>query len=81
MRTTLDIADDVLRAAKERARHERKTVGQMLSDLARQALTAPREAGVGVKEPKATYGLRPFASRGGLVTNELIDKLGEDDAY
>lgn len=78
MRTTLDIADDVLRAAKERARHERKTVGQMLSELARQALT--HEAG-GVKEPKVTYGLRPFASRGGLVTNELIDKLGEDDAY
>jgi hypothetical protein len=35
----------------------------------------------GVKEPKATYGLRPFASRGGLVTNELIDKLGQDDAF
>lgn len=80
MRTTLDIADDVLRAARERARHERKTVGQMLSELARQALTAPREPR-GVKEPKATYGLRPFASRGGLVTNELIDKLGEEDAY
>lgn len=80
MRTTLDIADDVLRAAKERARHERKTVGQMLSELARQALTAPREGGA-VKEPKATFGLRPFPSRGGLVTNELIDKLGEDDAY
>jgi len=80
MRTTLDIADDVLRAAKERARHERKTVGQMLSELARQALTAPYETR-GVKEPKATYGLRPFASRGGLVTNELIDKLSEDDAY
>jgi hypothetical protein len=80
MRTTLDIADDVLRAAKERARHERKTVGQMLSELARQALTAPHETR-GVKKPKATYGLRPFASRGGLVTNELIDKLSEDDAY
>jgi hypothetical protein len=80
MRTTLDIADDVLRAAKERARRERKTVGQMLSELARQALTTPHETR-GVKEPKATYGLRPFASRGGLVTNELIDKLSEDDAY
>jgi hypothetical protein len=22
------------------------------------------------------YGLRPFAPRGGIVTNELIDKLG-----
>jgi len=80
MRTTLDIADDVLRAAKERARRERKTVGQMLSELARQALTTPHETR-GVKEPKATYGLRPFASRGGLVTNELIEKLSEDDAY
>jgi len=33
-----------------------------------------------VKEPKAVYGFRPFASRGGIVTNELIDKLREDDA-
>jgi len=80
MRTTLDIADDVLRAAKERARHERKTLGQIISELVRQALTAPSEVG-GVKEPRAIYGLRPFPSRGGLVTNELIDNLREDDAY
>ena len=33
MRTTLDIADDVLRAAKERAQRERKTVGEMISAL------------------------------------------------
>ncbi len=79
MRTTLDIADDVLQAAKERARRERKTVGQTISELARRALTAPLEREV--KEPKAVYGLRPFASRGGLVTDELIDRLGEDDAY
>ncbi|HTX05399.1 MAG TPA: hypothetical protein VMD06_06190 [Steroidobacteraceae bacterium] len=79
MRTTLDIEDDVLRAAKERARHERKTLGQVISALARRALTAPPEAG-SVKEPKAIYGLRPFPSRGGLVSNELIDKLREDDA-
>jgi hypothetical protein len=32
-------------------------------------------------EPKAIFGLRPFAPRGGIVTNELIDKLREDDAY
>lgn len=79
MRTTLDIADDVLQAAKERARRERKTLGEIISVLARRALTAPPE-GSATKEPKATYGLRPFPSRGGLVTNELIDKLGEDDA-
>jgi len=80
MRTTLDIADDVLQAAKERARRERKTVGEVISDLARRALTSPPEP-PSVKEPEAIYGLRPFAPRGGIVTNELIDKLREDDAY
>jgi len=79
MRTTLDIADDVLQAAKERAQRERKSVGEMISELARRALTAPPESSV--REPKAVYGLRPFPPRGGIVTNELIDKLREDDAY
>jgi len=80
MRTTLDIADDVLQAAKERARYEKKTVGQMMSELARRALTTPPQASE-VREPKAVYGVRPFAPRGHLVTNELIDKLRKEDAY
>ena len=80
MRTTLDIDDDVLQAAKERARRDRKTTGEVISELARAALiapTTPRSA----REPKALYGLRPFPKRGGIVTNELIDKLRQDDAY
>ena len=80
MRTTLDIDNDVLQAAKERARRERRTIGQIISDLARNALSGapltPR-----AREPKAVYGLRPFPKRGGIVTNELIDKLREDDVY
>ena len=80
MRTTLDIADDVLRAAKERAQREKTTVGDVISQLARSALMAPSEP-LSVNEPKAIYGLRPFARRGAIVTNELIDKLREDDAY
>lgn len=80
MRTTLDIADDVLQAAKERAKRERKTVGEMLSELARRALTAPHDPPRGVGEPAPIYGLKPFARRGGLVTNELIDKLRDEDA-
>lgn len=80
MRTTLDIADDVLQAAKERARRERKSLGEMISELARRALTAPQDSS-SMKESKAVYGLRPFPARGGIVTNELIDKLREDDAY
>jgi len=83
MRTTLDIADDVLQAAKERARRENKTVGEVISELARAALTAPASTVARKKasEPRAHYGIRPFPRRGGVVTNELIDKLREDDAY
>ena len=33
MRTTLDIADDVLLGAKELARRERKTAGRVVSEL------------------------------------------------
>ena len=80
MRTTLDIADDVLQAAKERAQREKKTIGEMISELARRALMTPPEPS-SVKEPAAVYGLRPFARRGGIVTNELINNLREDDSY
>jgi hypothetical protein len=69
-----------MQAAKERARREGKTAGEVISELARRALTAPPEA-TGVREPKAVYGLKPFARRGGVVNSELIEKLGADDAY
>jgi hypothetical protein len=80
MRTTLDIDDDVLQAAKERARRERKTAGEVISELARTALTATPPHRIS-REPTPVYGFRPFAKRGGIVTNELIDKLRDDDAY
>ena len=80
MRTTLDIDEDVLRAAKELARREKKTAGKMISELVRRALGASPTV-TAAKEPKALYGFRPFPRRGGIVTNELIDKLREDDAY
>ena len=38
MRTTLDLDDDVLQAIKERAALQKKTAGQLLSELAREAL-------------------------------------------
>ena len=81
MRTTLDIADDVLQAAKERARREGKTAGEVLSELARVALTTAPVQARGVREPKAVYGFRAFASRGNIVTNQVIDQLREDDVY
>ncbi len=81
MRTTLDIDADVLAAAKERARREHKTTGEVVSTLLRQALTAPPVATSIVREAPAVYGLTPFPTRGGIVTNELIDQLRHDDAY
>ena len=80
MRTTLDIADDVLQAAKERARREKKTAGEVISDLARSALNSPADTAK-ASSPKRRHGFRPFPKRGGIVTNELIDRLREDDAY
>ena len=80
MRTTLEIDDDVLDAAKSLARQSNRTAGAVLSDLARRALTsapatsaASHRGGVG--------GFVPFERRGGLVTNEQIDRLREQDAY
>lgn len=78
MRTTLDIDTDVLQAAKELSRRQRKSLGSVISGLARQALTKP---GSTAAEPAAVYGFRPFGSRGALVTNELIDQLRDDDVY
>jgi hypothetical protein len=78
MRTTLDIDDDVLRAAKELARREKKTAGAVISELTRKALTAPPP---GERPSKAAHGFRPFPKRGGMVTNEQIDKLREEDAF
>ena len=80
MRTTLDIAEDVLQAAKERARREKKTAGQVISELARSALTAAPSARA-ERAPKTIHGFRPFPKRGGVVTNDLIDGLRDDDAY
>ena len=80
MRTTLDIANDVLQAAKERARREKKTAGEIISELARSALTAPPQVPA-ARRTKSLHGFRPFPKRGSIVTNELIDKLREDDAY
>ena len=80
MRTTLDIDDDVLLAAKELARRSKTTAGAVISELARKALTAP-STHPAAKEPQAFYGFRPFPKRGVVVTNELINKLREDDIY
>jgi len=77
VRTTLRLDDDVVLAVKDRARRENRTAGEVLSDLARQALTStnvtrPQERG------SVFFGFEPLAPRGGPVSNALIDQLRED---
>jgi len=80
MRTTLDIDDDVLQAAKELARTERKTAGKVLSDLARRALTKTSEVSGSTGPAGAVLrnGWYVLPSRGGIVTKELVDRLLEE---
>ncbi len=78
MRTTLNIADDVLFAVKERARREKRSVGELLSELARRSLTSS-EYGGEVAETGSFYGFEPLPHRGPAVSNELIDRLREEE--
>ena len=77
MRTTLDIDDDVLLAAKTLAQRERCSAGAVVSRLARQALTGtvPGGAPATTASAETVAGFRPFPSRGVVVTNQQIDAL------
>ncbi len=78
MRTTLSLDNDVLLAVKERARRENRTAGEVLSDLARQALTQQQTSDP--RTPGSFYGFEPFEHRGTAVSNALIDRLRDEEA-
>ena len=74
MRTTLAIDDDVLAAAREMAASEGKSVGEVISSLARQALrTAPTSQNTRNGVP--LLSIHPHATR---VTSELVYQLQDE---
>jgi hypothetical protein len=77
MRTTLDIEDDVLQAAKELAQREGSTAGQVISKLARRGLTTstPKTAKAFVMR----NGVPVFPSRGEVVTLEHVRELMDQE--
>lgn len=78
MRTTLDIDDDVLQFAKELARAERKTAGQVISELTRKAITQPAKP-LDLSELEIVDGFPVLRGRAGaVVTTELVDRLLEE---
>ena len=74
MRTTLLIDDDVLSAAKELAALEKKSIGEIISCLARRAL-APTESKVKTRNGVPLLKVRKGARR---VTSELVNQLREE---
>lgn len=75
MRTTLDIDEDVLQAAKELAMTRRSTAGKVLSELARKGLQPPRD------QPEMRNGvpLLPEREGEGPVTLDVVDRLRDED--
>ncbi len=77
MRTTLDIEDDVLQAAKELAHSEGTSAGKMLSKLARRGLSAAQEP----QSSKLTIrnGVPIFPPSGQVVTLEKVRKIMDEE--
>jgi hypothetical protein len=73
MRTTVDLEEDVLLAAKEIAKQRGNTLGQVISDLARQALT--RRPSISTKHGLPLFPVQPDA---GVVTLELVNRLRDE---
>lgn len=80
MRTTLDIDDDVLAAARDLGRRQRKALGAVISELARQALLAPKQTqdAKTLAEPEPFYGFAPLPARGVVVSDALINRLRDE---
>ena len=73
MRTTLELDDDLILAAKNLARKQGATLGQVVSRLARQSLDAS-------SPPKMRNGVPLFASKAGVSRSGLriVNQLRDD---
>lgn len=78
MRTTLDIDEDILNAAKALARQQNKSVGQVVSRLLRDVLTG-QATRLGDGGKSSVAGFRPFACGGNIVTNDQVNALREQE--
>lgn len=72
MRITVDLDDDIYLAITERAAIEGRSPGDVLSELAQQALAMrPGEA-------DSFFGFTPFRGSSHPVTNADIDRIRDD---
>jgi hypothetical protein len=74
MRTTLELDDDLVREAKNLAKQRGVSLGNVISELAMQSLTAE-------EPPKYRNGIRLLTSKPGAprATLELVNRLRDED--
>jgi hypothetical protein len=77
MRTTLSIDDDVLAAAKHLAERERRSVGEVISSLAKQGLLRGSRA---TRAERNGIPLLPGRKPAVPVTMELVNQLRDEQA-
>ena len=76
MRTTVNLDDDVLQAARELAVLSGRTLGEVLSELTRAALMARRrDAGTAMRNGVPILPVTPDA---GLVSSEDVARLMDE---
>lgn len=74
MRTTLAIDDDVLAAAKSLAARQKKTLGEVVSALARQSLRPPAASA----KSRSGVPLIPLSAKADPVTLEIVNGLRDE---
>jgi hypothetical protein len=77
MRTTLDIEDDVLQAAKELAQRKSSTAGRVISELARRGLALSADGRKNRSRVRGGVPLLP--SRGEIITLERLQKIRDEE--
>jgi hypothetical protein len=76
MRTTIDIDDDVLFAAKEIARERKTTAGKVISECARKGMTSRTPRKFKMKNGFPQIPVRPGS---GVITPELANRLLDEE--
>jgi predicted ATPase len=74
MRTTLEIDEDVLEAAKELATRQKKTAGKVISELARRGIQTHRAT----PSQKIINGFEVLPAEGRVVTPQIVQKILEE---
>lgn len=73
MRTTLSIDDDVLAAARALAEQQKRTIGEIVSDLARRSLHRPV-----ARTERNGVPLLPMTNPAARVTLEMVNELRDE---